>query len=159
LVFEVTTRGLLGLRNQLLTQSRGTAVMNSMFLKYQPVGAASAKLRNGALVCSDDGKSVVYGLGNAQERGVLFIHPQTPVYKGMVVGLHARANDLWVNVTKEKKLTNMRAAGSDDSILLTPPTIFSLEQCLDFLEDDELLEVTPKALRLRKINMEHKKRG
>lgn len=156
LVFELTTRGLLGLRSELLTQSRGTAVMNSTFLRYQPAGAGLAKLRNGALVASENGKTVTYGLGNAQERGVLFLNPQTPIYKGMIVGLHARANDLWVNVAKEKKQTNMRAAGADDSILLTPPVIMTLEQCLDFLEDDELLEVTPHNLRLRKLYLDQK---
>jgi len=150
LVFEITTRGLLGLRNQLLTLSRGTAVMNSMFLRYQPVGTAIERLRNGTLNSYEDGKAVAYGLNNAQNRGVIFIHPQTPVYKGMVVGLHTRENDLEVNVTKEKKLTNMRASGADDAIILTPPTVFTLEQSLDFLEDDELLEITPKSLRLRK---------
>lgn len=154
LVFEITTRGLLGLRSELLTQSRGTAVMNSMFARYQPLGAGLVQLRNGALVASENGKTVTYGLGNAQERGVLFLNPQTPIYKGMIVGLHARANDLWVNVAKEKKQTNMRASGADDSILLTPPTILTLEQSLDFLEDDELLEVTPHNLRLRKLYLD-----
>lgn len=150
LTFEISTRGLLGLRNQLLTISRGTAIMNSMFMRYEPKGTAIEKLRNGTLISSENGKALSYGLNNAQNRGVIFIHPQTPVYKGMIVGLHTRANDLDVNVTKEKKLTNMRAAGADDSIILTPATIFSLEQSLDFLEDDELLEITPKSLRLRK---------
>lgn len=150
LVFEITTRGLLGLRDQLLTLSRGTAVMNSMFIKYQPKGPPIPRLRNGALVCSENGKAVAYGLGNAQNRGIIFIHPQTHVYKGMVVGLHSRENDLDVNIAKEKKLTNMRAAGADDAIMLTPPTVFTLEQSLDFLEDDEFLEITPKSLRLRK---------
>ena len=150
LEFEITTRALLGLRNQLLTLSRGTAIMNSMFLKYEPLGAKIDTLRNGALVCMENGKAVAYGLNNAQERGTIFINPQTPVYNGMIAGLHSRENDLEINVTKEKKLTNMRASGADDSIVLTPPTIFSLEQNLDFLEDDELLEITPKSLRLRK---------
>ncbi len=156
LTFEITTRGLLGLRSELLTQSRGTAVMNSMFLRYQPLGAGLVQLRNGALVASESGKTVTYGLGNAQERGVLFLNPQTPIYKGMIVGLHAKANDLWVNVAKEKKQTNMRASGADDSIMLTPPTILTLEQSLDFLEDDELLEVTPHNLRLRKLYLDQK---
>jgi GTP-binding protein len=159
LIFEITTRGLLGLRNQLLTQSKGTIVMNSMFLRYQDVGSAIQKLRNGALISSDNGKAVAYGLGNAQERGVLFIEPQTPVYAGMIVGLHARANDLQVNVAKVKKLTNMRASGADDAIMLTPPTILTLEQSLDFLEDDELMEVTPKNLRLRKKSLDAKQRA
>jgi GTP-binding protein len=150
LVFEITTRGLLGLRNQLLTLSRGTAIMNSMFLRFQPVGGIIPRLRNGALICSENGKAIAYGLNNAQERGVIFINPQTPVYKGMIIGLHSRENDLEVNATREKKLTNMRASGADDSIMLTPPTVFSLEQSLDFLENDEFLEITPKSLRLRK---------
>lgn len=159
LVFEITTRGLLGLRNQLLTQSKGTIVMNSMFLRFQDMGSAIQKLRNGALISSDNGKAVAYGLGNAQERGVLFIEPQTPVYAGMIVGLHARSNDLQVNVAKVKKLTNMRASGADDAIMLTPPTILTLEQSLDFLEDDELMEVTPHNLRLRKKSLDAKQRA
>jgi len=150
LTFEISTRGLLGLRNQLLTLSRGTAIMNSIFTKFQPVGAAIAKLRNGALVAHESGKAVAYGLCNAQGRGTIFIGPQTQVYEGMIVGLNSREGDLEINVTKEKKLTNTRAAGSDNALTLTPPTIFTLEQSLDFLEDDELLEVTPKSLRLRK---------
>ncbi len=150
LIFEISTRGLLGLRNQLLTISRGSAVMNSLFLKYAPLGESLQQLRNGVLISSDDGKTVTYGLNIAQGRGTTFIPPQTPVYKGMIVGLHSRENDLEINVTKEKKQTNVRAASSDFTIQLTPPTIFSLEQCIDFLENDELLEVTPKNLRLRK---------
>lgn len=150
LVFEITTRGLLGLRTQLLTLSRGTAVMNSLFLRFEPAGAQIPKLRNGVLIASDPGKAVGYGLNVAQGRGTTFIHPQTEVYAGMIIGLNSREDDIEINVTKEKKLTNVRAAGSDDALALTPPTIFSLEQCLDFLEEDELLEVTPTNLRLRK---------
>ena len=150
LTFETTTRALLGLRSQLLTLSRGTAVMNSLFLRFDPLSAMLPKLRNGALVASDSGKAVAYGLDIAQGRGMTLIPPQTQVYEGMIVGLNSRENDLEINVTKEKKLTNIRAAGSDDSIVLTPYTNFSLEECLDFLEEDELLEVTPNSLRLRK---------
>jgi len=150
LLFEITTRGLLGLRSRLLTLSRGTAVMNSLFLRHEPQGAALPRLRNGAVFASETGKAVGYGLNNAQGRGTVFITPQTQVYEGMIVGLNSRENDLGINVTKEKKLTNVRAAGSDDSIILTPATILTLEQSLDFLEDDELLEVTPESLRLRK---------
>jgi len=124
--------------------------VNSLFVRHQPLGAPVARLRNGALVASETGKAVTYGLLNAQERGTVFIHPQTQVYEGMVVGLHSRANDLEVNVAKQKHLTNHRAAGADNDEGLTPPTILSLEQCLDFVEDDELLEITPKGLRLRK---------
>ncbi len=150
LTFEATTRALLGLRSQLLTLSRGTAVMNSLFLRFAPVAAALPKLRNGALVASDTGKAVAYGLDIAQGRGITFIPPQTQVYEGMIVGLNSRETDLEINVTKEKKLTNIRASGSDDAIVLTPFTNLSLEECLDFLEEDELLEVTPASLRLRK---------
>ncbi|KKQ92910.1 MAG: Small GTP-binding protein [candidate division CPR2 bacterium GW2011_GWC1_39_9] len=150
LIFEISTRGLLGLRNQLLTLSRGTAIMNSLFLRFQPVGAPIPKLRNGALIASEAGKAVAYGLNNTQARGTVFINPQTQVYEGMIVGLNARDGDLEINVCKEKKLTNVRAASSDEAINLTTPTVLSLEQSLDFLEDDELLEVTPKHLRLRK---------
>lgn len=150
LVFAISTRGILGLRNQLLTLSRGTAIMNSIFTEFKPVGAAIPKLRNGALVAHESGKAVGYGLYNAQGRGIVFIKPQTQVYEGMVVGLNSREGDLEINVTKEKKLTNVRASSSDEALTLTPPTIFTLEQALDFLEDDELLEVTPKNLRLRK---------
>ncbi len=150
LTFEITTRGMLGLRTQLLTLSRGTAVLNSLFLRYDPTGTVIPKLRNGVLTSSDIGKAVGYGLDIAQGRGITFIPPQTEVYTGMIIGLNGRDEDIEINVCKEKKLSNVRASGADDALALTPPTILSLEQCLDFLEDDELLEVTPKSLRLRK---------
>ena len=150
LAFEISTRGLLGLRNMLLTLSRGTAIMNSIFVRYQPVSGGIPRMRNGALIASISGKAVPNGLNNCQARGTVFIPTQTQVYAGMIVGLNLREDDLEINVCKEKKLTNMRASGADDAIVLTPPTILSLEQSLDFLEDDELLEVTPEALRLRK---------
>lgn len=150
LVFEISTRGLLGLRNQLMTISKGTAVMNSMFLRYEPLGIPLPKLRNGVLIASDTGKAVTYGLDVAQGRGITFIPPQTVVYAGMIIGQNNRDEDIEINVTKEKKQTNVRASSSDFSTILTPPTILSLEQCLDFIEDDEYLEATPKSLRLRK---------
>lgn len=150
MIYEITTRGLLGLRNQLLTLSKGTAIMNSLFLRFQPVGDSIPKLRNGVLISSEAGKAVTYGLNNAQGRGITFIPPQTEVYEGMIVGLNSRSDDLEINVTKEKKQTNVRSSTSDIATVLTPPTILSLEQCLDFIEDDELLEATPKSLRLRK---------
>lgn len=161
MTFEITTRGILGLRNVLLTLSRGTAVMNSMFLRYEPISGGLPRLRRGVLIASETGKAVGYGIAKAQERGIIFISPQTEVYQGMIVGLHSRENDIDVNINKEKKLTNTRASGSDDALLLTPPTIFSLEQSLDFLEDDELLEVTPSSLRLRKkyLNPNDRKRN
>jgi GTP-binding protein len=150
LVFEITTRGLIGLRSQLLTVSRGTAVMNSQFVRYDKIGTVIPQLRNGVLVSFDSGKAFSYGLNIAQGRGTVFIGPQTEVYEGMIVGLNSREEDIEINVTKEKRLSNMRTSGADEAIILTTPTVFSLEQCLDFLEEDELLEVTPKSLRLRK---------
>lgn len=150
LIFEITTRGMLGLRSQLMTLSRGTAVSNSIFLRFDPIKSEIPRLRNGVLIASESGKAVTYGLDIAQGRGITFIEPQTQVYKGMIVGLNSRESDLEINVTKEKHLTNVRAASSDMTTILTPATIMSLEECIDFLEDDELLEVTPKSLRLRK---------
>lgn len=150
LTFEITTRGLIGLRSTLMTASRGTAVMNSQFLRFEKMGPPLQQLRNGVLISSEAGKTFSYGLNIAQGRGTVFVGPQTEVYEGMIIGLNSREEDIEINVTKEKRLSNMRASGSDDAIILTPPTIFSLEQCLDFLEEDELLEVTPKSLCLRK---------
>lgn len=150
LIYEIPTRGLLGLRNVLLTLSRGTAALNSQFLRFAPMSGSIPRLRNGVLISSETGKAVSYGLNNAQARGITFIPAQTPVYEGMIVGLHSRENDLEINVTKEKKQTNVRSSGADDAITLTPPTVMSLEQSIDFLEDDELVEATPKSLRLRK---------
>lgn len=150
LIFEITTRGILGLRNQLLTISRGTATMNSLFVRFEKMASEIPRLRRGVLIASETGKAVTYGLNIAQGRGVTFIPPQTEVYAGMIVGLNNREEDIEINVTREKKQTNVRASSSDFAIILTPPTVLSLEQDLDFLEDDELLEVTPKNLRLRK---------
>lgn len=150
LVFEISTRGTLGLRNTLLTASKGTAIMNSIFLRFEPVAGSIPKLRNGVLIAYEAGKAFTYGLNIAQQRGTTFIPPQTEVYAGMIVGVNQREDDLEINVTKEKKLTNVRASSSDFITVLTPPTIMSLEQCLDFLESDELLEITPTSLRLRK---------
>lgn len=148
--YEITTKALLGLRSQLLTASRGTAVMSAQFLQYTKSREPLPSLRNGALIASDDGKAVAYGLNIAQGRGVTFIHPQTRVYAGMIIGLNSRQEDIEINVAKEKRQSNMRASGSDESLHLTPPMIMSLEQHIDFLNEDELLEITPKSLRLRK---------
>jgi GTP-binding protein len=160
LMFEASTRGILGLRNTLLTLSKGTAVMNSLFLRFAPLGGAMPRLRNGVLVASEAGKAVTYGLNIVQGRGTVFIPAQTPIYQGMIIGLNSREEDIDINATKEKKLSNTRASGSDDAIAIVPPTIFTLEQSLDFLEDDELLEVTPTSLRLRKkyLNPNDRKR-
>lgn len=150
LVFEISTRGTLGLRNILMTITKGTAVASSLFLRFDSIGNAIPRLRNGALIAFEAGKAVTYGLNIAQLRGITFIPPQTNVYTGMIIGLNGREDDVEINVTKEKKLTNVRAASADIATILTPPTAMSLEQCIDFLEDDELLEVTPISLRLRK---------
>jgi len=157
--FEITTRGLLGLRSVLMTVSRGTAVASSVFLRYEPLKPAIAKLRNGVLIASETGKAVVNGLSVAQGRGVTFIEPQTQVYRGMIVGLNSKEGDIEINVAKGKQLTNIRAASSDFTTILTPPTVLSLEQCIDFLEKDELLEVTPKSIRLRKKILDPTLRG
>ena len=125
--------------------------MNSIFLRFQPVGATLPKLRDGVLIASKSGKAVAYGINIAQGRGITMIEPQTEVYAGQIIGLNNRNEDIEINVTKEKQKTNIRSAYSDIAVILTPPTILSLEQYLDFLEDGEYLEVTPKSLRLRKI--------
>lgn len=148
--YKISSRNLLGIRNVMLTKTRGTAIMNSYFLGYEPKGGDMDSLRNGALVASQTGTAMTYGMISAQERGTLFVGPTTPVYQGMIVGLSSREQDIEVNVTREKKLTNNRSSGEGVAESLTPATILSLEQCLDFLNDDELLEVTPKTLRLRK---------
>ena len=149
-VFEITTKGTLGLRSALMTVSRGTAVINSLFLRYDPISAPLPKLRNGVLIAFEAGKAVTYGLNIAQGRGITFIKPSTEVYAGMIIGSNSREDDVEINVTKEKKLTNIRSSNADIATILTPPTILSLEECIDFLEEDELLEVTPSSLRLRK---------
>lgn len=148
--YKITTRGMIGLRNQLLTATKGTVIMNSLPLGYQPLGAKLPSTRNGALVAFEAGTSTPYALQNAESRGELFIGPGVEVYMGMVVGLNNRGEDLDINVCKAKHLTNMRSKSSDGAVQLTPYTELSLEQCIDFLADDELLEVTPKNLRLRK---------
>ncbi|MDQ4044222.1 MAG: translational GTPase TypA, partial [Chloroflexota bacterium] len=150
LVYAIPTRGLIGLRSALLTATKGTATMASRLLEFEPWMGPITSTRSGALVASETGQALTNGLANAQERGVTFIAPGTEVYEGMIVGQNARPDDLVVNVCKGKKLTNIRSSTSDIAVRLTPPTELSLEQCLDFLEDDELLEVTPKVYRLRK---------
>jgi GTP-binding protein len=133
--------------------------MNSMFLRFQKYSGTLPSLRNGVLIASETGKAVSYGLNIAQGRGEIFISPQTQVYRGMIIGLNSRQNDIEINICKEKKLTNTRASGADDAIMLTPPTVLSLEQSLDFLEEDELLEVTPVSLRLRKLYLDPNERS
>ncbi len=155
LEFLVPSRGLFGYRNEFLTDTKGEGIMASVFECYAPMKGEIQRRNSGSLVSFETGESVTYGLFNAQERGVLFIGPGVPVYAGMVVGETPKQEDISVNICKKKQLTNMRASGSDEALRLTPPRQMSLEQCLEFLADDELLEVTPKSLRLRKRLLDH----
>jgi len=148
--YHIPTRGLIGFRSAFLTTTRGRGVMNTLFLDYEPWQGDIGTTRSGVLIAAQAGTAVTYGLNNAQERGLTFIDPMTDVYEGMIVGLHARGTDLVVNVCKEKKMTNIRSSTSDISLKLTTPIKMSLEESLDFVEDDELVEVTPKNIRLRK---------
>ncbi len=158
LVYELPTRALLGLRNILMTSTKGTVIMNSLMVGYQPMGASLQQLRNGVLIAYEAGVTTPYALQNAEARGVTFTGPAENVYAGQIVGLNSRGEDMEINVCKAKHLTNMRSSSSDGVVQLTPPTIFSLEECLDFIENDELLEVTPKSLRLRKKELDPNKR-
>ena len=153
--FLVPSRGLFGYRNEFLTATKGEGILASVFEKYEPFKGEIARRSTGSLVAFETGETVTYGLFNAQERGVLFVGPGVPVYAGMIVGMNPKAEDMSVNVCKRKQLTNMRAAGSDEALRLVTPRNMSLEQCLEFLADDELLEVTPKNLRLRKRILDH----
>ena len=156
--YLITTAALIGLRNNLLTATKGTVLMSSIPRGYQPVDTKYKPERNGALISFESGVSTAYALDAAQARGVLYIPPQVPVYQGMIVGLSNKKEDIDINICREKQLTNMRTHASDGAIQLTPYTQLSLEQCLDFLLDDELLEVTPKSLRLRKRQLDPIKR-
>ena len=158
LEFLVPTRGLFGYRNEFLTDTRGEGIMASTLDSYAPVKGEIERRQTGSLVAFETGEACAYGLGGIQDRGTLFIAPGTDVYAGMIVGICNRNEDMSVNVCKKKQLTNMRAAGSDDAIRLAPPKILSLEQCLEYLADDELLEVTPKNLRIRKRILDHSAR-
>ena len=150
LIFNIPARGLIGYRSEFLTDTKGTGVINSVFDSYMPYKGDIAIRLQGSLVAFEPGDSTGYGLQNAQERGELFISPGEKVYAGMVVGINSRSEDMDVNVCKKKQLTNMRASGSDDTLKLTPPTILSLEQAMEFISDDELVEVTPISIRIRK---------
>ncbi len=155
LEFMVPSRGLFGYRNEFLTDTRGEGIMSSVLADYAPMKGEIERRLTGSLIAFETGDACSYGLFNAQERGSLFIGAGTPVYAGMVVGICSRNEDMTVNVCKKKQLTNMRASGSDEALRLVSPKIFSLEQCLEFLADDELLECTPKSLRIRKRELDH----
>ncbi len=148
--FKVPARGLIGFRNEFLTDTKGTGILNHSFYEYEFYKGAIPTRTRGVLVSIETGTALAYGLDGLQDRGTLFVAPGTEIYEGMIVGEHSRSNDLAVNATKGKKLTNMRASGSDDNVKLAPPRLFSLEQALEYIEDDELLEITPNSVRMRK---------
>ena len=151
LEFLIPMRGLMGYRNEFLTVTRGLGIMASVFEEYQPWKGAIVSRIRGVLVSINQGKANSYGCFNLQGRGSLFVKAGDDVYEGMIVGENSRDNDLVVNATKEKQLTNVRASGTDESLVLTPPRTFTLEQSIDYIDDDELIEVTPTTIRLRKI--------
>jgi GTP-binding protein len=150
LEFHVPSRGLIGLRSEMLTDTKGTAIMNSLFHEYIDWQGEIETRPTGSLVADRSGVATGFAIYNLQERGVIFIEAGTDVYEGMIIGENARANDLDVNIVKEKKLTNMRASTSDEAIRIVPPRILNLEQAIEFIRDDEYVEITPKSIRLRK---------
>ena len=150
LIFAIPTRGLLGYRPQFMTDTKGMGTMSYVFDSYGPHAGDIINRINGVLVTKEPCTSVAYALFNLQDRGTLFVYPGEPLYAGQIVGEHCRSGDLVVNPAKGKKLTNVRASGSDDAVILTPPREMSLEDCISFINDDELVEVTPESIRLRK---------
>ncbi|MGI6048964.1 MAG: translational GTPase TypA, partial [Petrimonas sp.] len=156
--FIIPSRGIIGLNNIVLTLSAGEAIMAHRFLEFQPWKGNIEKRQNGSIIAGESGNAFAYALDKLQDRGHFFIEPQTNVYEGQVVGEHNKEGDLVVNVTKSKKLTNVRASGSDDKAQLAPPIIFSLEEALEYIKEDEYVEVTPKAMRLRKILLDENDR-
>ena len=156
--FLIPARGLFGYRNDFLTDTKGEGIMASVFDSYAPYKGDIQRRGMGSLICSETGESITYGLYNAQERGTLFIGAGVPIYEGMIIGVASRGEDINVNACRKKQLTNTRASGSDDALRLVPPRQMSLEQCIEFLADDELLEVTPKSLRMRKAILNHELR-
>ncbi|QKX01703.1 translational GTPase TypA [Wolbachia endosymbiont of Cruorifilaria tuberocauda] len=161
LTFLVPSRGLIGYQGELLTDSRGTGIINRLFHSYAPHKGQISGRRNGVLISTDKGEAVAYAIFNLQDRGTMFIKPQDKMYCGMIIGQHSRENDLEINVLKSKQLTNIRATGSDEAIKLTPPKIMTLEEMISYIDDDELVEVTPKSIRLRKklLNPNERKRA
>ena len=150
LEFKIPSRCLIGYRSELMTDTKGNGIMNHLFNGFEEYKGDIQVRQRGSMVAGEDGESVTYGLFNAQERGVLFIGPGVKVYEGMIVGENARQEDIVINVCKKKHVTNMRASGADEALRLVPRKIMSLEQCLEFIGDDELVEITPKSIRMRK---------
>jgi len=151
LQFQIPSRGIIGLRNNVLTATAGEAIMSHRFIEFQPFKGEIEKRNNGSLVCLETGVAIAYALDKLQDRGRFFVKPGDDVYEGMVIGENSREDDITVNITKTKKLSNMRASGSDDKVKLAPPIIFSLEEALEYIQDDEYVEITPKNIRLRKM--------
>jgi len=158
LEFRIPSRGLIGFRSQFLTDTRGTGLLNHLFDGYDVWQGPISKRQTGALVADRTGVTTIYALFHLQPRGTLFIKENTPVYEGMIIGENSRSNDLDVNVIKEKKLTNMRASNADEALQLVPPRMMSLEQAIEFIKEDELVEITPQSVRLRKRTLEAQKR-
>jgi GTP-binding protein len=159
LEFEIPSRGLIGYRNEFLTDTRGTGIMNSYLKGYEPYKGDFMSRQLGSLVADRQGEAIPYAIFGLQPRGKMFVQPQDPVYEGMVVGEHNRDNDLNVNICREKKLTNIRAAAKDENVILTPVVPLTLEKAIDFIRDDELVEVTPKSIRIRKTILPANKRS
>jgi GTP-binding protein len=158
LVFYAPTRGLIGYQSELLTDTRGTAVMNRLFHAYLPYKGDIAGRSNGVLISTDAGEAVAFAMWNLEDRGPMIIEPGEKVYQGMIIGIHTRDNDLEVNVLKGKKLTNIRSVNKDEQVKLTPPIKMTLERALAWIQDDELMEVTPKSIRLRKTHLDPNER-
>ena len=158
LEFKIPARGLIGFRNEFMTDTKGNGIMNHVFDSYEPYKGEIPTRSRGSIVSFETGEAIAYGLFNAQERGQLFIGPGTPVYQGMIVGVCGRAEDIDINVCKGKKLTNTRASGSDEAVKLVPPVIMSLENALEFINNDELVEITPNNIRMRKIILDSAER-
>ena len=156
--FLIPSRGLFGFKSEFLTDTKGEGIINSLFECYAPYKGEIQRRDFGSLIAHEEGEAIVYGLFNAQERGELLIGAGVPVYAGMVVGINPKGDDIVVNVCKKKHLSNCRASGSDDALRLTPPRLMSLEDAIEFLGDDEYLEVTPKSIRIRKIILDHNMR-
>ncbi len=150
LEYKIPARGLIGFRNEFITETRGTGILNHSFYEYEYYLGDIDKNTRGVLISLENGSATAYSLNSFQARGTMFIHPGTEVYEGMIIGENTRENDMVLNVCKGKKLTNVRASGSDDAVKLNPPRKFSLEQALEYIEDDELLEITPTSMRMRK---------
>jgi GTP-binding protein len=158
LEFVIPTRGLFGFRSQLLTLTRGTGILNHSFQDYVPYCGELARRNNGVLISLENGSTTTHSLFNLQDRGIMFLGPAEEVYTGMIIGENNKDNDLVVNICKGKKLTNVRASGSDDTVSIAPPKIMSLEQVLGYLNDDELAEITPESIRLRKRHLDENER-